>query len=40
MGTFKLNGQTYTLPINNGVNSLHGGLERVRQPHLVIRSAR
>jgi aldose 1-epimerase len=25
-GTFKLNGQTYTLPINNGVNSLHGGL--------------
>jgi aldose 1-epimerase len=24
-GTFKLNGQTYTLPINNGVNSLHGG---------------
>ena len=25
-GTFKLNGKTYTLPINNGVNSLHGGL--------------
>lgn len=25
-GTFKLNGQTYTVPINNGVNSLHGGL--------------
>jgi aldose 1-epimerase len=25
-GTFQLNGQTYTLPINNGVNSLHGGL--------------
>jgi aldose 1-epimerase len=25
-GMFKLNGQTYTLPINNGVNSLHGGL--------------
>jgi aldose 1-epimerase len=24
-GTFKLNGHTYTLPINNGVNSLHGG---------------
>jgi aldose 1-epimerase len=24
-GTFRLNGQTYTLPINNGVNSLHGG---------------
>jgi aldose 1-epimerase len=24
-GTFKLNGKTYTLPINNGVNSLHGG---------------
>jgi aldose 1-epimerase len=25
-GTFKLNGTTYTLPINNGVNTLHGGL--------------
>jgi len=25
-GTFQLNGQTYTLPVNNGVNSLHGGL--------------
>jgi aldose 1-epimerase len=25
-GTFQLNGHTYTLPINNGVNSLHGGL--------------
>jgi aldose 1-epimerase len=25
-GTFKLNGKTYTLPINNGVNALHGGL--------------
>jgi aldose 1-epimerase len=25
-GMFSLNGQTYTLPINNGVNSLHGGL--------------
>jgi aldose 1-epimerase len=25
-GTFHLNGQTYTLQINNGVNSLHGGL--------------
>jgi aldose 1-epimerase len=25
-GTFNLNGQTYTVPINNGVNSLHGGL--------------
>jgi len=24
-GTFKLDGATYTLPINNGVNSLHGG---------------
>jgi aldose 1-epimerase len=24
-GTFKLDGHTYTLPINNGVNSLHGG---------------
>ena len=22
---FQLNGHTYTLPINNGVNSLHGG---------------
>jgi aldose 1-epimerase len=25
-GTFTLNGKTYTLPVNNGVNSLHGGL--------------
>ncbi len=25
-GTFMLDGHTYTLPINNGVNSLHGGL--------------
>jgi aldose 1-epimerase len=25
-GTFQLNGQTYTLPVNNGVNALHGGL--------------
>jgi aldose 1-epimerase len=25
-GTFNLNGQTYTVPVNNGVNSLHGGL--------------
>ncbi len=24
-GTFHLNGHKYTLPINNGVNSLHGG---------------
>src|ERR1700733_6884440 len=25
-GPFKLHGQTYQLPVNNGVNSLHGGL--------------
>ncbi len=25
-GKFQLNGTTYTLPINNGVNALHGGL--------------
>jgi aldose 1-epimerase len=25
-GTFKLNGKTYTLPVNNGPNTLHGGL--------------
>jgi aldose 1-epimerase len=25
-GTFQLNGKTYTLPINNGANALHGGL--------------
>jgi aldose 1-epimerase len=25
-GTFQLNGKTYTLPVNNGVNALHGGL--------------
>jgi len=41
-GTFKLNGQTYTLPINNGVNSLHGGLvgfgNHIWTPVKVIRS--
>ena len=26
-GVFELNGETYHLPINNGPNSLHGGLE-------------
>lgn len=26
-GTFKLNGKQYKLPINNGPNSLHGGIE-------------
>ncbi|KAJ3102219.1 hypothetical protein HDU97_000716 [Phlyctochytrium planicorne] len=26
-GTFQLNGKTYSLPINNGPNSLHGGLQ-------------
>ena len=26
-GTFQLDGQTYTLPVNNGPNSLHGGLK-------------
>jgi len=25
-GTFQLNGKTYTLPLNNGANALHGGL--------------
>ena len=25
-GTFNLNGQTYTVPVNNGANALHGGL--------------
>ena len=26
-GTFTLNGKTYNVPINNGPNSLHGGIE-------------
>ena len=26
-GTFELNSQTYHLPINNGPNSLHGGIK-------------
>lgn len=26
-GTFELNGETYHLPINNGPNSLHGGIK-------------
>ena len=41
-GTFKLNGQTYTLPINNGVNALHGGLvgfgNHIWTPVRVIRN--
>lgn len=41
-GTFKLNGQTYTLPINNGVNALHGGLvgfgNHIWTPARVIRN--
>ena len=41
-GTFKLNGQTYTLPINNGVNALHGGLvgfgNHIWTPVHVIRN--
>jgi aldose 1-epimerase len=42
-GTFKLNGQTYTLPINNGVNALHGGLvgfgNHIWTPVKVIRNS-
>ncbi|MBQ2170965.1 MAG: galactose-1-epimerase, partial [Paludibacteraceae bacterium] len=26
-GRFELDGEAYTLPVNNGPNSLHGGLE-------------
>ncbi len=41
-GTFKLNGKTYTLPINNGVNALHGGLvgfgNHIWQSHEVVTS--
>jgi aldose 1-epimerase len=43
-GTFKLNGQTYTLPINNGVNALHGGLvgfgNHIWTPVGIIRNSR
>ena len=35
-GTFKLNGKTYTLPINNGVNSPARRAGRLRQPHLGV----
>ena len=34
-GTFKLNGQTYTLPINNGRERPARRPRRLRQPHLV-----
>jgi aldose 1-epimerase len=41
-GTFKLDAHTYTLPINNGVNSLHGGLvgfgNLVWASHEVVRA--
>jgi len=30
-GEFKLNGQIYTLPVNNGPNHLHGGVEGLHQ---------
>ena len=33
-GTFQLNGKTYTLPINNGVQQPARRLRRLRQPHL------
>ena len=36
-GTFKLNGKTYTLPINNGVNSPARRAGRLRQPHLGVQ---
>jgi aldose 1-epimerase len=45
-GSFKLNGATYTLPVNNGPNSLHGGfvgfgnhIWRVTSPPVRTRSA-
>src|SRR6266536_3082530 len=41
-GTFKLDGHTYTLPINNGVNSLHGGFvgfgNHIWTAHAIHRS--
>jgi aldose 1-epimerase len=41
-GTFNLDGHVYTLPINNGVNSLHGGLvgfgNHVWASHAVTRA--
>ncbi|KAJ3109939.1 hypothetical protein HDU96_007044 [Phlyctochytrium bullatum] len=34
-GTFTLNNRTYNLPINNGPNSLHGGLSGFDQKHWI-----
>ena len=36
-GTFELNGQTYHLPINNGPNSLHGGIKGFSYQYLIIK---
>ncbi len=38
-GTFKLDGQTYNLPINNGVNTLHGGFKGVHFANWSVKSS-
>ena len=38
-GLFDLNGQTYRLPINNGENSLHGGLEGFNKKLFSVQSS-
>lgn len=35
-GTFTLNGKTYNVPINNGPNSLHGGIEGFSSRYLIM----
>lgn len=37
-GKFELNGKTYQLAINNGVNSLHGGIDNFSQKNWTVES--
>lgn len=38
-GKFTLDGETFTLPTNNGPNTLHGGLKGVHFAHWEVKSA-
>lgn len=39
-GKFTLNSETYTLPINNGPNCLHGGVKGFHIRYLIIKYLR